>query len=54
MGKILSGNSEGRQDSSVGAASAFARLALGKVGGSSVFIEPKKTRGKLLDMETIK
>lgn len=54
MGKILRGNDDQRDDNVQNAASAFARLALSKVGGSSVFIEPKKTQGKLIDMDEIK
>lgn len=34
-------------------ASAFARVALSKVGGSSVYIEPKKTKTKLLDTDSV-
>ena len=34
-------------------ASSFAKLALSKVGGSCVYIEPKKTQHKLLDTDSI-
>ena len=53
MGKILRGNADRPDDNVQNAASAFARMALGHVGGSSVFIEPKKTGGKLLDTDDI-
>jgi len=53
MGKILRGNTD-RRNETQNAASAFARIALGHVGGSCVFIEPKKTGGKLLDTDAIK
>ena len=52
MGKILRGNDD-RNDNVQDVASAFARMALGHVVGSSVFIEPRKTGGKLLDTDEI-
>lgn len=51
---MLRGNDDRQNDYTADAASAFARMALGKVGGSNVFIEPKKTQHKLLDMDEIK
>jgi hypothetical protein len=51
---VLRGNSDRPDNNVQNAASAFARMALGHVGGSSVFIEPKKTGGKLLDTDAIK
>ncbi len=53
MGKILRGNDDRPDNHTQNAASAFARMALGHVGGSNVFIEPKKTGGKLIDTEDI-
>lgn len=41
------------RNKNVNAASAFAQAAMGHLGGSSVFIEPKKTKTKLLDMDKI-
>jgi len=41
-----------KQKSSVDA-SAFAKIVLSKVGGSCVYIEPKKTNKKLLDTDPI-
>lgn len=54
MGKILRGNDDRHENTAQNAASAFARMALGHVGGSSVFIEPKKTHGKLIDTDEVK
>ena len=54
MGKILRGNDDRNDNNIQDMASAFARMALEHVGGSSVFIEPRKTGGKLLDTDEIK
>lgn len=53
MGKILRTNEDRQNRMPLEAASAFAQVALAHVGGSSVFIEPKKTRGKLLDLDKV-
>ena len=52
MSRALRTNDDDRKPSTT-QASAFARVALGKVGGSSVYIEPKKTKTKLLDTDSV-
>ena len=54
MSGILRTNDEVERKRNVEAASAFAQHALGKVGGSVVYIDPKKTGGKLLDTDPVK
>jgi hypothetical protein len=53
MGKILRSNDDSKENNA-DATSAFAKLVLSKVGGSCVYIEPKKTRGALIDTDEIK
>lgn len=52
MSEIITSESRERKKN-VDATSAFARMAMGHLGGSSVFIEPKKTKTKLLDTDKV-
>jgi hypothetical protein len=52
MSRALRTNEDERQKVTT-QASAFAQIALSKVGGSSVYIEPKKTKTKLLDTDSV-
>jgi hypothetical protein len=51
-GGIITSESRERKKN-VNAASAFARAAMGHLGGSSVYIEPKKTKTKLFDADKV-
>jgi hypothetical protein len=53
MSRALRTNDDAERKTSTTQVSAFARVALGKVGGSSVYIEPKKTKTKLLDTDSV-
>ena len=52
MSGYLRGNEDNRREKSRLAASVFAQEVLAHVGGSCVYIEPKKTR-KLVDTDKI-